>query len=169
MLNTIQDVMRGLKPESPQTVGNMTVIPLISDIVDDAIASPEVLEMETLNYGTVVAYNTGTAEEKGLTISPLGNMVMTNKAAQNHALPNMKIIRKGKTVTFDNAACVQETQGGLIGRDRYRIMLLPLAIREDAIDRRKGHDYSKLWNFRDLQAAKIPTRAPFPHSVRSDL
>lgn len=96
MLNTIQEVMRGLEPGEAQTVGNMTVIPLISDIVDDSVASPQVLELETQGYGTVLAYNSGTDEEKGLTISPLGNMIITKQAAQNHALPNIKVIEKGR-------------------------------------------------------------------------
>ncbi len=146
MLNTIQDVMKGLKPGEAQTVGNMTVIPLISDIVDDAIASPTVLEMETRDYGTVVLHNTGTKEEKGLTISPMGNLVITGQAAQNHAVPNMKVVKKRETVVCDNAACIQESQGGLIRRDRYRIILLPLAIREDAIKNRKERNHGKLWD-----------------------
>lgn len=144
-LISIQEVMKGLKPGSAQTAGNMTVIPLISDIVDDTIASPEVLEMQTQGYGTVIAYNTGTQEESGLTISPLGNVIMTKQAAQNHAIPNMKVIQKGETVRLDKAACVQQRQGGYIQKGRYRIMLLPLAIREDAIENRKGHNYGKLW------------------------
>lgn len=146
MLDTIQEVMKGLKPGDAQTVGNMTVIPLISDIVDDSIASPSVLEMETQGYGTVLLYNTGTDEEKGLTISPLGNLIITKQSAQNHAVPDMKVVEKDKALKCDNAACIQETQGGLIRRDRYRIILLPLAIREDAIENRKGHNHGKLWD-----------------------
>ncbi|MCP4108939.1 MAG: hypothetical protein GY749_25945 [Desulfobacteraceae bacterium] len=146
MLNSIQDVLRGLKPGDAQTVGNMTVIPLISDIVDDTIASPNVLEMETRGYGSVVLHNTPTEDEKGITISPLGNMIMTKQAAQNHALPSMRIIKKGKKVKSDNAACVQERQGGYIKKDRHRIMLLPLAIREDALNSRKENNYGKLWD-----------------------
>jgi hypothetical protein len=53
----------------------MTIVPLVSDLVDDAVVSPNVLEMETQGYGTVVAYNTGTEDESGLTISPLGNLI----------------------------------------------------------------------------------------------
>ncbi len=146
MLNTIQDVLRGLKTGDAQTVGNMTVIPLISDIVDDTIASPMVLEMETRGYGSVVLHNITTGDEKGITISPLGNMIITKQAAQNHALPNMKVIKKGSKVKIDNAACVQERQAGYIKRDKYRIMLLPLAIREDALNSRKEHNYGKLWD-----------------------
>ncbi len=145
MPDAIRDIMRGLKPGVAQTVGNMTVVPLVSDIVDDAIASPRVLEMETRGYGTVVAYNTGSDTEKGLTFSPMGNVIMTDKAAQNHVVPNMKIIKKGKTVKFGAAACVQERQGGLIPRARHRIMLLPIAMREDALDTRKRKNHGKLW------------------------
>ncbi len=65
MFNTIQAVMRGLRPGQAQTVSNMTVVPLLSDITDDTIASPEVLELETRDYGTVVAYNTGTDSKTG--------------------------------------------------------------------------------------------------------
>lgn len=123
----------------------MTIIPLISDIVDDTIASPEVLEMETREYGAIVVHNTGTDTESGLTISPLGNVVLTAKAAQNHVAPSIRIIKMGKKMVIKNAACVQERQSGLVQRGRYRIMLLPLALREDAIDTRKVSSYDKLW------------------------
>jgi hypothetical protein len=138
-------ILRGLTPASAQTVGNMTIVPLVSDLVDDAVVSPNVLEMETQGYGTVVAYNTGTEDESGLTISPLGNLIMTRKAAQNHALCGMKPIRKGESVRFTNAACVQERQGGYIAKGRYKVMLLPLALREDALETRKVKNYNKLW------------------------
>lgn len=55
----MQAILRGLTPASAQTVGNMTIVPLVSDLVDDTIVSPNVLEMETRGYGTVVAYNNG--------------------------------------------------------------------------------------------------------------
>jgi len=146
MFNTIQAVMRGLRPGQAQTVGNMTVIPLLSDITDDTIASPEVLELETRDYGTIVAFNTGTDSESGLTFSPLGNVVLTSRAAQNHVAPSIRIVKKGKKTVIKNAACVQETQGGLVQKGRYRIMLLPLALREDAINTRKVRSYDKLWD-----------------------
>ncbi|MCP4575528.1 MAG: hypothetical protein GY846_04505 [Deltaproteobacteria bacterium] len=144
-LNTIQAILRGLTPVRAQTVGNMTIVPLVSDMVDDTIASPNVLEMETPGYGTVIVYNTGTEDESGLTISPLGSVIMTSKAAQNHAVPSMKLIRKGKSVRLDNAACVQEHRGGYIRKDRYQLMLLPLILREDALETRKVKSHGKLW------------------------
>ncbi len=55
-IRTIQQVLQGLAPHRAQTLGNMTVIPLVSDIVDDTIVSPDALEMETVNYGTVLAF-----------------------------------------------------------------------------------------------------------------
>lgn len=145
MLSTMQEILRGLSPARAQIVGNMTIVPLVSDIVDDTIVSPRVIEMETRGYGTVVAYNTGTEHESGLTISPLGNVIMTKKAAQNHVVPGMKVIRRGKSVTFDNAACVQERQGGYIRKGRYQLMLLPLAMREDALETRGIKSHGKLW------------------------
>jgi len=38
---------------------------LVSDLVDDTIVSPNVLEMETKGYGTVIACNTGSEDESG--------------------------------------------------------------------------------------------------------
>ena len=38
---------------------------MVSDLVDDTIVSPNVLEMETKGYGTVIAYNTGSEDESG--------------------------------------------------------------------------------------------------------
>jgi hypothetical protein len=141
----MQAILHGLTPVKAQTVGNMTIVPLVSDLIDDTIVSPNVIEMETKGYGTVVAYNSGTEDESGLTISPLGNVIMTRKAAQNHAVPGMKLIRKGKSVRFTNAACVQERQGGYIQKGHHRLMLLPLVLREDALETRKVKDHGKLW------------------------
>jgi hypothetical protein len=53
---------------------------------------------------------------------------MTQQTAQNHAVPGMKVIGQGQSVCFDNAACVQERQGGYIRKGQYRLMLLPLSI-----------------------------------------
>ena len=144
-VRTIQEMLRGLEPDHAQTVGNMTVIPLISEIVDDSVIGPEALELETRGYGKVVAFNVGTAEGKGLTISPLGNLIMTSKRAQNHVVPNMRLVRQGQRVVMDNAACVQETQGGLIPRGKHKLMLLPIALREDALDTRRVRSHNKLW------------------------
>ncbi len=54
-INTIQAILRGLTPARAQALGNMTIVPLVSDLVDDTIVSPNVLEMETKGYGTVIA------------------------------------------------------------------------------------------------------------------
>jgi hypothetical protein len=43
----MQAILRGLTPARAQTVGNMTIVPLVSDMVDDSIVSPNVIEMET--------------------------------------------------------------------------------------------------------------------------
>ena len=144
-IHTIQQILRGLEPAGAQAVGNMTVIPLVSDIVDDSIIPPDALEFETSNYGTVVAFNVGTRNENGLTVSPLGNLVMTDKRAQNHVVPDMRLIKKDRRVVMDNAACVQQTQGGLVQRGKYKLMLLPVALREEALTSRKEHSYDKLW------------------------
>lgn len=144
-VRTIQEMLRGLEPIQTQTVGNMSVIPLVSDIVDDTVAGPDALEIETSDYGKVVALNVGTEDGNGLSISPLGNLVMTSRRAQNHVVPNMRLIKQGQRVVMDNAACVQETQGGLIPRGKHKLMLLPIALREDALDSRKIRSHSKLW------------------------
>ena len=59
-VQTIQDMLQGLEPAQAQTAGNMTVIPLVSDIVDNAVMGPDALELETRDYGKAAAFNVGT-------------------------------------------------------------------------------------------------------------
>ena len=42
--------------------------------------------------------------------------------------------------------CVQQSQGGLIQRGAYRMLILPYALRERALEVRKNKNYNKLWD-----------------------
>ena len=47
---------------------------------------------------------------------------------------------------YDTAMCIQATQGGFIQKGSYRMLILPHALRERALELRKKKDYRKLWD-----------------------
>jgi len=138
----IQEVLKGTQPGKLQSVGYMQIIPLISELVDDNFISPEGLEIGTSGYGNMIIKNT----DNGLpTILPFGAGYIVNQSAQDHATPTAKIIRAKQQVSLDNAACIQQNQGGLISKGNHKMSIIPWAIKEVALTTRKKESYSKLW------------------------
>jgi hypothetical protein len=48
--------------------------------------------------------------------------------------------------SFNTAMCIQQSQGGLIQRGSYRMLILPYALRQRALEVRKQASYNKLWD-----------------------
>jgi len=138
---TISDVLRGCVVGRIQTVGNMQVIPLTSELIDDRFASPKNAEIGTADYGTMVFKN---MEEKPMIIpSHVGYVV--KQAAQDHAMTHAGYVASAKTKEYHTAACIQQSQGGLIGKAIHKMLILPHALRELALKNRKTKSYDKLW------------------------
>jgi hypothetical protein len=80
----------------------------------------------------------------GVAIVPL-HMGYIQDKAQNHALCRSAFIAAGQTVMFEDACCVQESQGGYLeGREQW-FFVLPLDLREEALSLRGEENYGKLW------------------------
>jgi len=140
----VADVLHGCTPGRIQSVGYMQVIPLVSELSDDRFVSPIEGEAEvfTSNYGTLGFRNTGDR----VLIVPCHAGYVVKQAAQDHAMAHAGVVRSAGQRSFDTAMCVQQSQGGLIQRGSYRMLILPYALRERALEVRKDKSYNKLWD-----------------------
>jgi hypothetical protein len=137
----IRDTLRGCTVGRMQSVGYMQIIPLLSEAQDEDVGCPDDLEVQTHGYGSMGFSN---PTDKPV-IVPLNAAYVINKSAQNHAMMKAGIVGKKGSKIFNDAACIQQTQGGLIPKGRYDLRILPYALREVAISRRGNTNCGKIW------------------------
>jgi hypothetical protein len=65
--------------------------------------------------------------------------------AQNHALCRSALVGAGQKRLFEDACCVQQSQGGYLESKEQWFFVLPLALREEALLLRGQKNYGKLW------------------------
>ncbi|GAB6440876.1 hypothetical protein bcgnr5372_64950 [Bacillus luti] len=120
--------LQGLQYGTPQTVGIMTVIPLIGEDVSTPLGSIGDIQFTgTSNYGTMEFNNSS----KLPVIIPNGYTVLTKQSAQDHSLP-FAVISKPGFNRYTNACCVEQTQPGMIDGEKVKgFNLLPLSIRKE--------------------------------------
>jgi hypothetical protein len=140
----ISDVLHGCAPGRIQSVGYMQVIPLVSELSDDRFVSPVEGEAQvfTTSYGTLGFRNPGDC----LLIVPCHAGYVVKEAAQDHAMAHAGVVRSAGERSFNTAMCIQQSQGGYIQRGSYRMLILPYALRERALEVRSDKNYSKLWD-----------------------
>lgn len=139
----IAEVLHGCTPGRIQSVGYMQVVPLVSELSDDRFVSPVNGEAEifTTEYGTLGFRN----QSDRVLIVPCHAGYVVKQSAQDHAMAHAGVIRSTHERSFDTAMCIQQSQGGYIRRGAYRMLILPYALRERALDFRKEKSYNKLW------------------------
>ena len=139
---TIREILRGCTTGRMQSVGIMQVIPLVSDIEDTRIVPPEEAVVSTVGYGTFLFENpTGR-----LMLVPSHAGYMSKEAVQDHAMGSAAFVRPEKQRRYDRAMCIQETQAGLMGAKRRKMVILPLSLRRPALVMRDKGRYSRLWD-----------------------
>ena len=140
----VADVLHGCTPGRIQSVGYMQVIPLVSELSDDRFVSPVEGEAEvfTTSYGTLGFRNPGNC----VLIVPCHAGYVVKQAAQDHAMAHAGVVRSAGERSFNTAMCIQQTQGGLIQRGAHRMLILPYALRERALEARSDKSYNKLWD-----------------------
>lgn len=157
---TLAEILQGKVAGRPQSVGIMDVVPLLPQ--DEAhhnrlfaVPSKDMYLDGNPTYGTVIVRN---ANPEMPLICPTNTAWVTRHRAQDHALCKAGLVKGGATSSYNNAACVQATQGGAIPADLYQFQILPATLRR--IDRQlaEEHEYAKLWeNIRELnQALNVP-------------
>ena len=140
----VADVLHGCTPSRIQSVGYMQVIPLVSELSDDRFVSPVEGEAEvfTTSYGTLGFRNPGDC----VLIVPCHAGYVVKQAAQDHAMAHAGVVRSAGERSFNTAMCIQQSQGGLIQRGAHRMLILPYALRERALEVRSDKSYNKLWD-----------------------
>lgn len=143
-MTTISELLRGCTVGHLQSVGHMTIIPLLSDVVDDGFVSP--LQgglVSTRSYGTLSFRNP--TDDTMIIPSHIG--YLTKQKAQDHAMTKAGFVRSKTSKEYNDAACVESTQSGYMEeKHEKRTLILPLLIREFASKVRKQKSYRKLWN-----------------------
>ncbi|MFT3767376.1 MAG: hypothetical protein QM820_17975 [Minicystis sp.] len=117
----------------------MQIIPLLGED-DDTFAPPEV-EVGTTGYGSVQLRN----DSDRPTLVPPGAGWVVAQKAQDHAIGGGALLRPGESRLIDTAMCIQQSQGGLIGRAKHALLILPAALRAKALSVRHVQDFRKLW------------------------
>ena len=128
----------------PQQSGTLTVLPVFGSDNDGRFVAPlSGLKLSQVRgYGNIELSNPA---ETGIAIVPL-HMGYIQDRAQNHALCRSAFIAAGQKLMFEDACCVQAAQGGYLeGRDQW-FFILPLPLRQEALELRGKEDYSKLWD-----------------------
>ena len=128
-----------------QRAGALTVVPLLGDGVGDRFVPP----LTGLKLSRVAGYGKVEMEclqgkSGGIGIVPL-HIGYIQDGAQNHALCRSGLLAAGQKRMFEDACCVQQTQGGYLeGREQW-FFILPLALRHAALELRGTVNYGKLW------------------------
>lgn len=134
----------GVDIGSVQSVDEMTVVPILGSDRTRNIARPEDLRFRrTSSYGSM-EYENLDQESDG--IVPTNTMVR-GQAAQDHAMSSVGIVEAVTRRRFDNACCIEETQGGYLSDKENEEDILPVSLRRALLDPSKRGDrtYSKLW------------------------
>jgi len=126
-----------------QSDHEMTVVPLIGELRSN-IAPPESLEFtRTTSYGSMEFKNTSREEPA---IIP-ANMMVRGKAAQDHAMSGSGVVLAASDRLFDNACCVESSQGGHFHGQAVETDVLPVDLRKALlpVSARNKREFGKLW------------------------
>jgi hypothetical protein len=126
-----------------QSVDEMTVVPLIGKDLGE-VANPLSLKFkQTNNYGSMIYEN---KDKERSAIIP-SNIMVRGLSAQDHAMAGSGIVLANKTKTFNNACCIESSQGGYLGEEDNEYDILPLDLRKKLIPEkmRNKQEYDKLW------------------------
>ena len=134
----------GFRLGTPQRAGALTMVPVFGPAYPGIVPPRSGLKLSrVVTYGQVELANPAPS---GVAIVPL-HVGYIQDAAQNHALCRSAFIAAGQTLRFEDACCVQASQGGyLAGRDDQWFFVLPVELRAAALQLRGTANYSKLWN-----------------------
>jgi hypothetical protein len=121
----------------------MTVLPVFGPDGDGKFTPP----LSGLKLGGVRGYGNmelHNASPSGVAIVPL-HLGYIQDQAQNHAMCRSAFLGAGQKRMFDDACCVQQSQGGYLESKEQWFFILPLALREEALQLRGQKNFGKLW------------------------
>jgi hypothetical protein len=133
----------GYRLGPPQRAGALTMVPVFGPAYPGVAPPRSGLKLSrVVTYGQVELTNPAAT---GVAIVPL-HVGYIQDSAQNHALCRSAFIAAGQTVRFDDACCVQESQGGYLSERDQWFFILPVELRAAALRLRGTSQYSKLWS-----------------------
>ena len=115
-----------------QTVDEMTIIPIVGEDISNNISNPENIKFKkTSSYGSMVFTN-------------IDNTTNDNDSV---GMSSVGIIQDKTEKTYNNACCIQSSQGGMIdgSKDNNNFDILPIELRKKVLLCRNERSYSKLW------------------------
>jgi len=144
-MSTIFDKLhfRGVEIGEVQSVDEMTIVPIVGSNRGE-VAQPSSLKFrQTTSYGTMVFEN----QDRDRDAIVPSNMMVRGRGAQDHAMSGSGVVAKARSKSFDNACCIEESQGGYLSSAGNDEDILPIALRKEFLDRtfRSRNSYSKLW------------------------
>ncbi|WP_131741678.1 ARPP-1 family domain-containing protein [Actinomadura roseirufa] len=142
--------LAGHRLGTPQQAGALTMVPIAGPAHPGFTPPRTGLKLTRVaGYGRVELHN---GAPTGVAIVPL-HIGYIQDAAQNHALCRSAFLAAGQSLMFEDACCVQQSQGGyLTERDQW-FFVLPAELRARALELRGVHGYDKLWaDIADLNA-----------------
>lgn len=126
-----------------QSVDEMTIVPLVGPDRGN-VAPPQALKFQrTAGYGTMVFENT---DDSRPAIVPSHTQVR-GASAQDHAMSGSGVVTRLETKHFDNACCIESSQGGYLRSEGNEEDILPITLRKALLNpsKRTEHAYDKLW------------------------
>lgn len=141
----LSELLKGLEARQPQTVANMTVIPLVAQATEhNGVGTVADVYLERdLAYDRLHMSTAAAAP----TILPSGYTLITKERAQDRAVASKEII-PAKGTREVNAFCVQSSQPGHMtkaNKAQQEFRMLPATIRMVAYRHRNERQYSALW------------------------
>jgi hypothetical protein len=142
----LREFLRGYEAASVQTVGNMTMIALVSQDTE----CEDVGTIDDLYLQRDSAYDQLTMGSNAdqVTIVPNGYTLVTKESAQDRAVRSKELLAAKSSRTL-SAFCVQSSQGGFMGghdTDKQKVRMLPATIKKAAYTHRNAQGYDGLWN-----------------------
>lgn len=141
----LRTYLAGLESRQPQSVGNMCIIPLVSQGTEreDIGTIADIYLHRDIAYDRLELSN----QAKFATIVPNGFALITKERAQDRAVASKTLLAAGKTKDV-NAFCVQSSQSGYMSsgnREQQESRMLPATIRLAAYNFRQERNFSALW------------------------
>lgn len=141
---SILDVLNlNLNLGNAQVVDEMTVVPLLGGDLGQ-VADPEQLQFErTTSYGSM-RFRNDSSERPAIVPS---NYMVRGQGAQDHAMSSAAVVSVKDVKTFNDACCIEESQGGYLSSSNNEVDILPVLLRKKLLSSniRTKNDYGKLW------------------------
>ena len=143
----LKELLKGLEARQPQTVGNMSIIPLVAQETEyNAVGCiADIYLSRDISYDSLIL----ASESDKPTILPGGYAIITSEKAQDRAVASKAILPPNKVPQQVNAFCVQSSQPGNMSssnRAMQKFRMLPASIRKVAYNHRNTKNFSALWS-----------------------